>query len=48
MLTHSEFGPSGMPNAVAEAVAREIVEQTWRHARRFDHIAHPTVYRYVA
>ncbi|HEY3228176.1 MAG TPA: hypothetical protein VGJ87_03090 [Roseiflexaceae bacterium] len=28
MLTHSEFGSSGMPDALAEAVACEIVEQT--------------------
>jgi len=48
MLTHSEFGPSGMPDAVAEAVAREIVEQTWRHARRYDHSARVTAYRYAA
>jgi hypothetical protein len=48
MLTHSEFGPSGMPDAVAEAVAREIVEQTWRHACRFDHSARPAAYRYAA
>jgi hypothetical protein len=37
MLTHSEFGPSGLPDAVAAAVAHEIVEQTHRHAHRFDH-----------
>jgi hypothetical protein len=48
MLTHSEFGPSGMPDAIAEAVAHEIVEQTWRHTRRFDHIARPAAYRYAA
>jgi hypothetical protein len=30
MLTHSEFGSSGMPDALAEAVACEIVEQTQR------------------
>jgi len=47
MLTHSEFGPSGMPDAVAEAVAHEIVEQIWRHARRFDHVARPAAYRYA-
>jgi hypothetical protein len=35
MLTHAEFGPRGIPAAVAEAVAREIVEQTYRHGRRF-------------
>jgi len=35
MLTHAEFGPSGMPLVVAETVAREIAEQTYRHARRF-------------
>jgi hypothetical protein len=35
MLTHAEFGPSGMPVVVAETVAREIAEQTYRHARRF-------------
>jgi hypothetical protein len=34
MLTQTEFGPRGMPDAIAEAVAREIVEQTWRRARR--------------
>jgi hypothetical protein len=28
MLTHSEFGSSGMPDVLAEAVACEIVEQT--------------------
>jgi len=48
MLTHSEFGPSGMPEEVAEAVAREIIEQTWRHTRRFDHSARPAAYRYAA
>ena len=48
MLTHSEFGPSGIPDAVAEAVAHNIVEQTWRHARRFDHSARPAAYRYAA
>jgi hypothetical protein len=34
MLTQTEFGPRGMPDAIAEAVAHEIVEQTWRRARR--------------
>jgi len=48
MLTHSEFGPSGMPDLVAESVAREIVEQTGRHIRRFDHSARPAAYRYAA
>jgi hypothetical protein len=48
MLVHSEFGPSGMPDAVAEAVAHEIVEQTWRHARRFDYIARPAAYQFAA
>lgn len=48
MLTHGEFGPSGMPDAVAEAVAREIAEQTWRHARRFAHPRHAAAYQYAA
>jgi hypothetical protein len=48
MLTHSEFGPSGMPDVVAEAVAHEIAAQTWRHARRFDHSTRPAAYRYAA
>jgi hypothetical protein len=34
MLTQTEFGPRGMPDAIAEAVAHEIVDQTWRRARR--------------
>lgn len=34
MLTHEEFGPSGMPTQVAAAVAQEIAEQTFRRARR--------------
>jgi hypothetical protein len=37
-----------MPDLVAEAVAREIVEQTGRHIRRFDHSARPAAYRYAA
>jgi hypothetical protein len=48
MLTHSEFGPSGLPDAVAEAVAHQIVAQTWRHARRFDYSQRPAAYRYAA
>ena len=48
MLTHSEFGPSGIPEEVAQAVAREIVEQTWWHARRFNHLTRPAAYRYAA
>jgi hypothetical protein len=48
MLTHSEFGPSGMPDAVAEAVAREIVEQTWRRARRFARYRHAAAHQYAA
>jgi hypothetical protein len=48
MLTHSEFGPSGLPDALAEAVAHEIVDQTWRHARRFERAARPPAYRYAA
>jgi hypothetical protein len=49
MLTHSEFGPSGMPDAVAEAVAREIAEQTWRHARRFAQLRHaPSYHQHAA
>jgi hypothetical protein len=48
MLTHTEFGPSGIPEEVAQAVAREIVEQTWRHARRFNHLTRPAAYRYAA
>ncbi|HJZ45642.1 MAG TPA: hypothetical protein VKE41_00690 [Roseiflexaceae bacterium] len=48
MLTHSEFGPSGMPDAVAEAVAREITEQTWRHARRFARFQHAPAHQYAA
>ncbi len=41
MLTHGECGPRGLPEAVAEAVAHELVEQTRRrtaatcHALRF-------------
>jgi hypothetical protein len=48
MLTHSEFGPSGMPDTVAEAIAHRIVEQTWRHARRFDHSGRSAAYRLAA
>ncbi|HEU5099960.1 MAG TPA: hypothetical protein VFU22_13120 [Roseiflexaceae bacterium] len=48
MLTHGEFGPSGMPNVVAEAVAREIAEQTWRHARRFAQFRHTATYQFAA
>ena len=48
MLTHSEFGPSGMPDAVAEAVARKIVEQTWRHARRFARLQYAPAYQFAA
>jgi hypothetical protein len=33
MLTHSEVGARGLPDTVAEAVAREIVEQTYRRSR---------------
>jgi hypothetical protein len=48
MLTHSEFGPTGMPDAVAEAVAREIAEQTWRHTRRFTRFQHTAAYQFAA
>ena len=48
MLTHSEFGPSGLPDVVAEAVAHEIVEQTWRHARRFSRFPHSAAFQYAA
>ncbi len=47
MLTHAEFGPCGMPAVVAERVACEIVEQTYRHARRFAD-CRPAVYQYSA
>jgi hypothetical protein len=30
MLTHSEFGPCGLPDTIAESVARELVEQAQR------------------
>lgn len=33
MLTHAEVGPRGLPDAMAEAIAREMVEQAQRHAR---------------
>jgi hypothetical protein len=33
MLTHSEFGPCGLPDWVAEEVACEIVEQVWRRSQ---------------
>lgn len=32
MLTHAEVGPNGLPDALAEAIAREMVEQARRHA----------------
>jgi hypothetical protein len=48
MLTHSEFGPSGMPDAVADSVAREIAERTWRHARRFARFQNAPTYQYAA
>jgi hypothetical protein len=48
MLTHAEFGPTGMPCAVAEAVAREIVEQTARHTRRTLHAGYGATYRFAA
>lgn len=34
MLTHAEFGPSGMPEQVAQIVAHVIAEQAYRHAQR--------------
>lgn len=34
MLTQAEFGPCGLPGHIAEAVARQMVEQAWLHARR--------------
>lgn len=34
MLTHSEFGPRGIPDRLAAAVAREMVEQAARHGRQ--------------
>ena len=33
MLTHAEVGAHGLPDAVAEAIAREMVEQAQRHVR---------------
>jgi hypothetical protein len=48
MLTHAEFGPSGMPDAVAEAVVREIAEQTYRHTRRFERVLRRPAYQYAA
>jgi hypothetical protein len=48
MLTHSEFGPSGIPEEVAQAVAHEIVEQTWRHARRLARFQHAPAYQFAA
>lgn len=48
MLTHAEFGPSGMPDAVAEAVAREIAEQTYRHAHPFERVLRMPAYEYAA
>jgi hypothetical protein len=48
MLTHSEFGPTGMPDAVAEVVAREIAEQTYRHARRSERVLLMPAYQYAA
>jgi hypothetical protein len=36
-----------MPNVVAEAIAREIVEQTWRHARRFARFQQAQVYQFA-
>lgn len=34
MLTQAEVGPCGLPGAVAEAIARQIAEQVWRHAQQ--------------
>ncbi len=48
MLTQDEFGPSGMPLAVAETVTREIAEQAQRHARRFGQAHRRTAYAYAA
>jgi hypothetical protein len=48
MIAHSEFGPSGLPDSIAEAVAHEIVEQTWRHGRRFQRAAWAPAYQYAA
>jgi hypothetical protein len=48
MLTHSEFGPSGLPDAVAETVAHEIVEQTQRHAQRFIGARYQWLHHYAA
>lgn len=48
MLTHPEFGPSGMPVMVAEAVAHEIVEQTYRHKHRFAGHRFAPAYRSLA
>lgn len=48
MLTHAEFGPSGMPDAVAEAVAREIAERTYRHARRSERAVRLPAYQFAA
>jgi hypothetical protein len=48
MLTHAEFGPTGMPDAIAEAVAWQIVDQTDRHARRHERVLHIPAYQYAA
>jgi hypothetical protein len=48
MLTHSEFGPSGMPDAVAEAVACQIAEQVYQRNHRFAHILRAPAYQYAA
>jgi hypothetical protein len=48
MLTHSEFGPAGMPDAVAEAVAWQIAEQTYRHAHRFERVVQVPSFQYAA
>jgi hypothetical protein len=48
MLTQTEFGPSGLPDLVAEEVAREIVEQTWRRARRRVRLCYTGLQLYAA
>lgn len=47
MLTHAEFGPSGMPLAVAEAVTRTIAEQAHRRAHRLELARRGRAYAYA-
>jgi hypothetical protein len=48
MLTHREAGPCGMPDDIAEAVAREMVEQAQRRARRLALLRYSLAWRYAA